>query len=258
MLRTFLGTFGRTVLLSGKTFFWIFRNLFTLSFNIKNIFAQMAYIGADSLPIVSITGFFTGAVLVAQIGKEFVRFGAETYIGGVVTLSMAREMAPVLASIVVAGRVGASIAAEVGSMEVTEQIKALRTLATDPVDYIVVPRFLAAVFMLPVLTVFANILGSIGGALVAVYQIKINLVTYRESILRLLSITDITGGMWKAAVFGAVISIIACDRGLSTRGGAEGVGRSTTGSVVSSIILILILNYFLSTFLFNLSESVLR
>jgi phospholipid/cholesterol/gamma-HCH transport system permease protein len=171
---------------------------------------------------------------------------------------MAREMAPVLASIVVAGRVGASIAAEVGSMEVTEQIKALRTLATDPVDYIVVPRFLAAVFMLPVLTVFANILGSIGGALVAVYQIKINLVTYRESILRLLSITDITGGMWKAAVFGAVISIIACDRGLSTRGGAEGVGRSTTGSVVSSIILILILNYFLSTFLFNLSESVLR
>lgn len=257
MIRDFFQIFGRSVILFVRTLFWILKNSFTLSFNMKNIFTQMATIGVDSLPIVCITGFFTGAVLVAQIGKEFIRLGAETYIGGVVTLSLAREMAPVLAAIVVAGRVGASIAAEVGSMEVTEQIKALRTLATDPVDYIVVPRFLAAVIMLPILTVFSNLLGSIGGALVAVYQIKMNFVTYKESILRLLNVQDITGGMWKAVVFGAVISLIACDRGLATRGGAEGVGRSTTSSVVASIILILILNYFLSTFLFNLSESVL-
>ncbi|PKK92341.1 MAG: hypothetical protein CVV64_00965 [Candidatus Wallbacteria bacterium HGW-Wallbacteria-1] len=245
-------------MLAARTLGWTFRNIFTLRLNLRNLFAQMSHIGVNSLPIVTITGFFTGAVLVAQIGKEFVRFGAETYIGGVVSLSMARELAPVLSAIVVAGRVGASIAAEIGSMEVTEQIKALRTLATDPVDYLVVPRFLACALMLPLLTIFTNFIGSVGGALVAIYQIRINFITYEDSIKRLLSIGDITGGLWKAAIFGCIISIIACHKGFATRGGAEGVGKSTTASVVTAIITILIVNYFLSTMLFNLSESVLR
>lgn len=241
-----------------RTLYWTARNGLTLSLNLRNLFGQMAHIGVDSLPIVSITGFFTGAVLVAQIGKEFVRFGAETYIGGVVSLSLARELAPVLAAIVVAGRIGASIAAEIGSMEVTEQIKALRTLATDPISYLVVPRFLAAVVMLPLLTVYTNFIGSIGGAMVAIYQVKINFITYQDSIMRLLRVSDITGGLWKASIFGGIISIVACQKGFSTRGGAEGVGRATTSSVVTSIIIILIINYFLSTMLFDLSESVLR
>jgi len=257
-MRDILTEVGALAILAFRTLWWTFRSIFTLRLSLRNLFAQMAHIGVNSLPIVTITGFFTGAVLVAQIGKEFVRFGAETYIGGVVSLSMARELAPVLSAIVVAGRVGASIAAEIGSMEVTEQIKALRTLATDPVDYLVVPRFLASALMLPLLTVFTNFIGSLGGALVAIYQIRINFITYQDSIQRLLRIQDITGGLWKASIFGCIISLIACHKGFSTRGGAEGVGKSTTASVVAAIIIILITNYFLSTILFDLSESVLR
>ena len=211
---------------------------------------QMARLGADSLPIVLMTIMFTGMVLAVQTSKEFVRFGAASSVGGVVAIAMGRELAPVLTGVVVAGRVGAAIAAEIGTMKVTEQIDALRVMATNPTTYLVVPRFLAAVLMMPILVVFANAIGSIGGWLVATNYANISSFTYTNSIKVFMEPFDMISGMIKAAVFGAIIAIVGCHKGLNTRQGAEGVGISTTAAVVLSIILIFISNYFLSIILF--------
>lgn len=211
---------------------------------------QMALLGADSLPIVLMTILCTGMVFSVQTAKEFVRFGAASSVGGIVAIAMARELVPVLTGVVVAGRIGAAIAAEIGTMKVTEQIDALKVMAANPVSYLVVPRFIAIVLMMPVLIIFANLIGNIGGWVVAHYYAGISTFTYENSIKTLAEVYDMVGGMIKGSVFGAIIAIVGCYKGLTAPNGAEGVGLATTKSVVLSIILIFITNYFLSIILY--------
>ena len=213
--------------------------------NAKEVVRQMALLGADSLPIVMMTILCTGMVFSVQTAKEFVRLGASSSVGGIVAIAMARELVPVLTGVVVAGRIGAAIAAELGTMKVTEQIDALRVMAANPV-----PRFIALVLMMPVLVVFANFIGNIGGWVVAHYYAGIGSFTYENSIRTLAEFYDVFGGMVKSCVFGAIIAIVGCYKGLNAPNGAEGVGLATTASVVFSIILVFITNYFLSIVLY--------
>ena len=216
----------------------------------KEIIRQMALLGADSLPIVLITILCTGMVLSVQTAKEFVRFGAGNNVGGIVAIAMARELVPVLTGVVVAGRIGAAIAAELGTMKVTEQIDALRVMAANPISFLVVPRFVALVLMMPVLVIMANLVGNIGGWIVSHYYAGISTFSYENSIRELAELYDIFGGMIKSSVFGGIIAIVGCYKGLNAPNGAEGVGLATTASVVLSIILIFITNYFLSILIF--------
>lgn len=218
--------------------------------DLKEVVRQMALLGADSLPIVLMTILCTGMVFSVQTAKEFVRLGAASTVGGIVAIAMARELVPVLVGVVVAGRIGAAIAAELGTMKVTEQIDALRVMAANPISYLVVPRFIAVVLMMPVLVVFANLIGNIGGWVVAHYYAGIGTFTYENSIRTLVEFYDVFGGMLKSCVFGAIISIVGCYKGLNAPNGAEGVGLATTASVVLSIILIFIFNYFLSILIY--------
>lgn len=216
----------------------------------KETIRQMAKLGADSLPIVLMTILFTGMVFSVQTAKEFVRFGAASSVGGIVAIAMGRELVPVLTGVVIAGRIGAAIAAEIGTMKVTEQIDALKVMATNPITYLVVPRFLAIVLMMPILIVFANTIGNIGGWLVSHYYAGISTFTYVNSIKMFAEPFDMIGGMIKSAVFGGIIAIVACHKGLHAKQGAEGVGIATTDSVVLAIVLIFITNYFMSIFLY--------
>jgi phospholipid/cholesterol/gamma-HCH transport system permease protein len=211
----------------------------------------MAHLGVDSLPIVLLTILFTGMVMTVQTAHEFIKYGAQSSVGGVVAIAMSRELAPVLTGVVVAGRVGAAITAEIGSMKVTEQIDALRVMATNPVAFLVVPRVIACVLMIPILICFADIIGTIGGYLVATLYADISSFTFLHSIKVFTVVNDIIGGLIKGMFFGAIIAVIGCHKGLTTAEGAEGVGRATTGSVVASMILIFISNYFLSLILYR-------
>lgn len=255
LITDFLEGLGSITLLFLQSIYWTMHGINTGKFGLKNLMDQMARIGFDSLPMVMITGFSTGAVLVVQIGYQFAQLGAQRYVGGVVSMAMARELAPILTSIVVAGRVGSSIAAELGTMKITEQIDALETLATNPVDYLVVPRFWGCTIMLVMLTIFTNIVGMIGGSIVAVHQIGLTYVTFLDSILATLKVFDIMGGLFKSLVFGAIIGTIGCYKGFTTEGGAEGVGKSTTGAVVMAIMLILAVNYFLTVGINNFNVA---
>lgn len=243
---SYLDEAGTTLLLFSK----VLRALFKRPFPIRLTTQQMEQIGVRSLPVVVITAIFTGAVLALQTYSGFKRFGAEGLVGTVVALSMTRELGPVLASIMVAGRVGSSMAAELGTMRVTEQIDALITMATDPIHYLVVPRFVAAFFMLPFLVIFADLLGILGGYFVAVNILGTSSSIYINRTLQYLEFSDVSVGIMKAAVFGIIIAIIGCQMGFYTEGGAEGVGRATTKAVVGASILILISNYFLTALLF--------
>lgn len=245
LVLTNLESMGRVILLCGETLY----NLRRL--NPRHVVQQMAYLGVDSLPIIMLTILFTGMVMTVQTAHEFIKYGAQSSVGGMVSVAMGRELAPVLTGVVTAGRVGAAITAEIGSMKVTEQIDALRVMATNPVAYLVVPRFVACVLMLPILVVFADVIGTIGGYLVATLYAGIGSFTFTHSIKIFAVVNDVTGGMVKAMFFGAIIAIIGCHKGLTTETGAEGVGKATTGSVVTSIILIFISNYFLSLILYR-------
>lgn len=218
---------------------------------IKNTFKQMLEIGIKSLPVVLITAIFTGMVFALQTFTGFKRFGAESLVGTVVALSMTRELGPVLTALIVAGRAGAAMAAELGTMRVTEQIDALETLATNPIKYLIVPRFIAGIIMLPALATIADITGIIGGYFVTVGLFNISSIVYWKRTWDYLEISDIYNGLIKAAFFGASIALISCYRGFYTTGGAEGVGRATTGAVVLSSMTILISDYFLSAWLFR-------
>ena len=240
-----LESMGRVVMLLGSTIY----NLRHLK--LSHCIGQMSHLGVDSLPIVALTMLFTGMVMTMQTAQEFIKYGAQSSVGGLVAIAMARELAPVLTGVVVAGRVGAAITAEIGSMKVTEQIDALRVMATNPVAYLVTPRFVACILMLPILVVFADVIGTIGGYLVATLYAGIGSYTYLHSIKIFAVVNDVTGGMIKAMVFGAIVAIVGCHKGLTTAPGAEGVGKATTGSVVTSIILIFISNYFLSLILYR-------
>lgn len=217
---------------------------------IRNILKQMEEIGANSVPVVLITAISTGMVLALQSYTGFKRFNAESLVGTVVALSMTRELGPVLTSLIVAGRAGAAMAAELGTMRVTEQIDALSTMAVNPVRFLITPRVLAALVMLPVLTILADAVGIAGGYFVAVRMLDVNPVVYIRRTWDFLEFEDIFGGLLKAMIFGIIIAVISCYKGVNTQGGAEGVGRATTGAVVVSSVMILISDYFLTAMLF--------
>ncbi len=236
---------GRVVTFLIQTLRWTFSTPFYL----KNTLKQMEAIGVDSIPVVLTTALSTGMVLALQSYTGFKRFGAESLIGTVVSLSMTRELGPVLTGLMVAGRAGAAMAAELGTMKVTEQIDALETLATNPMKYLVVPRFIASTLMMFFLTVLGMIIGVSGGYFVGVKVLGTNPVTYVNQSINNTEVTDIWYGLTKALVFGAVVGLIGCYKGFNTQGGAEGVGKATTGAVVVSCMLILILDYLLSALL---------
>lgn len=200
---------------------------------------QMDKIGVSSLPIVFLTSLFTGMVLALQSAYQMQKLSAEMYIASLVSLSMCRELGPVLTALVVAGRVGAAITAELGTMKVTEQVDALETLAVNPIKYLVAPRFLALFFMLPLLTIYADFIGICGGYAVGVGKLGIGSTLYIRMTFDPLVLKDFFTGLIKSFVFAVIICIVACFQGLNTEGGAEGVGRSTTLSVVASFILII-------------------
>ena len=219
-------------------------------FNAKETLRQMALLGADSLPIVAATILCTGMVFSVQTAKEFVELGASSTVGGIVAIAMARELVPILTGVVVAGRIGAAIAAELGTMKVTEQIDALRVMAANPVSYLVVPRLVAIVLMMPILVLFGNLIGDIGGWGVAHFYAGISSFSFTNSIKTYAEFYDVFGGLMKSCVFGAIIAIVGCYKGLNAPNGAEGVGLATTKSVVLSIVLIFITNYFLSILIY--------
>lgn len=223
---------------------------FKLPFYLKIILRQFLSIGFYSLPVVSMTAFFSGAVLALQSYIGFSRFSAESSIATVVVLSMTRELGPVLVGLMVAGRVGASIAAEIGTMRVTEQIDALYTLSTDPLKYLVFPRLIACITMLPCLVLISDIIGVMGGYLISVYKLGFNSSNYLVNSFKYLEPIDIISGLVKAASFGFIIAIISCYSGYYSGKGAKGVGNATTSAVVNSSILILVSNYLITVLFF--------
>lgn len=215
------------------------------------ILRQFRDIGYFSLPVVGMTALFTGMVLALQSYTGFSRFSAESSIATVVVLSVTRELGPVLAGLMVAGRVGAAIAAEIGTMRVTQQIDALITLSTDPFRYLIVPRVLASLLVMPVLVLVADIIGVMGGYLVATYKLDFNPYLYINQTIEYLEPIDVISGLVKASVFGFCISLMGCYNGFKSKGGAIGVGTATTRAVVSASIMILLLNYLLTAIFFS-------
>jgi len=217
----------------------------------RQIIRQMIDIGYYSLPVVGLTALFTGMVLALQSYSGFSRFQAEGAIATVVVLSVTRELGPVLAGLMVAGRIGAAMAAEIGTMRVTEQIDALSTLSTNPFKYLVAPRLIAGTTMLPLLVLVADVIGVFGGFLVSVYRLDFNASSYITRTWQFLEPIDVISGLVKAAVFGFVISLMGCYFGYKSRGGAQGVGQATTNAVVAASILILVFNYLITGMFFS-------
>ncbi len=211
---------------------------------------QCMQVGVNSIPVVLITGVFTGMVLALQTASAFRLFGAENLVASVVSISMTRELGPVLAGLMVAGRVGSAMAAELGTMRVTEQIDALHTLATNPVQYLVVPRVWAATLMLPCLVVLSDIIGILGGRLIAVGVLGLSPVTYFKRATQFLEFEDIGVGLFKASLFGLTLALIGCYQGYHVRGGAREVGFAVNRAVVLSIALILVVNYLVTAYFF--------
>ncbi|HKO00432.1 MAG TPA: ABC transporter permease [Thermoanaerobaculia bacterium] len=229
-----------------RTFRWTLRP----PFSIGEWARQMVRVGFDSIPVVVLTTMFTGMVLALQTFNGFARVHAENFVGSVVSLAMLRELSPVLVALMVTGRVGSSMAAEIGTMRVTEQIDALKALATDPVQYLFVPRVIAGIVMLPLLTILGDALGIYGGYIVAVRLMGANPVIYSGATYNFLDMNDLWSGVIKSAAFGLILTLTGCVRGYYTYGGAEGVGRSTTNAVVSASLIILFADFFLTKILF--------
>ncbi|MGM0607879.1 MAG: MlaE family ABC transporter permease [Candidatus Muiribacteriota bacterium] len=233
--------------------YYFLKNIFSVlkkeNFYFESFFAELYSIGVKSFGVVTLAGIFTGMVFVIQVGYNFMQMGAQSYIGGVVALSILRELSPVLVSIIVAGRVGSAMAAELGTMKISEQIDALKMLSVNPTAFLIIPKITASLIMIPVLVIYTDFLGIAGGAVVAVYQVGISLTSYTNSIVTWVEKYDIISGVWKALFFGFIISFISCFNGINTRGGAKGVGQAATFSVVVAITAILISDYFLSVFL---------
>jgi phospholipid/cholesterol/gamma-HCH transport system permease protein len=220
-------------------------------FYLRQVVEQFLHIGYFSLPVVGLTAISSGMVLALQSYTGFSRFSAEGAVATVVVLSMTRELGPVLAGLMVAGRMGASMAAEIATMRVTEQLDALLTLSTNPIKYLVTPRLLAGLLMLPLLVLIADIIGVMGGYIVGVYQLDFNASNYLQQTLKYLELKDVLSGFLKATAFGGIISLMGCYHGYYSGRGAEGVGRATTNAVVSASILILFMNYALTALLFD-------
>ncbi len=237
---------GRFFRILGLTARWTFRR----PFDGREWLRQMVRVGVDSIPVVALTALFTGMVMALQTYRGFERFNATGYVGSIVAISLTRELAPVLSALMIAGRVGSSMAAELGSMRVTEQIDALDAMATEPVQYLVVPRVAAGTLMLPPLVSLANGVGVFGGYLVAVKLLGANPVVYVERTFQYLQMNDVSSGLIKSAVFGLILTVTGCAKGFYTTGGAEGVGRSTTAAVVMASLTILLSDFFLTKILF--------
>jgi phospholipid/cholesterol/gamma-HCH transport system permease protein len=223
----------------------------------RNTLDQMALVGPDSLLIALLTASFVGMVFTIQVAREFVTLGAGTAVGGVLALSLLRELAPVLTAVILAGRVGSAFAAEIGTMQVTEQIDALHMLKTDPIDYLVTPRVIACAIMLPLLTVLSFITGMVGGLLISTNLYGLSQRVFLDSAQNFLSTWDLVSSLIKAFVFGILIAVIGTSWGLTTTGGAKGVGQSTTTAVVTSLLAIFISNFFMSWLMFQGTGSAL-
>ena len=231
---------GGIVVLFAKTVFW------TFSFRLRKrqVLEQMNRIGVASFPIVFLISLFTGMVLALQSAYQMQKVSAEMYIASLVALSLTRELGPVLTALIVAGRCGAAITAELGTMKVTEQVEALETLSANPVEYLIVPRFIALFVMVPLLTLYADVFGMIGGYLIGVGKLDITHAMYMRMTFDPLKLKDFMTGLIKSVSFAMIICVISCFEGLNSDGGAEGVGRATTASVVRSFVLIIIADCF--------------
>ena len=228
------------------------RAIFSRPFYFHDVVEQFDQIGIGSLTVVLLTGFFTGAVLALQSGITLDQFGARPFVGRLVSASMIKELGPVLTGLMLAGRIGSGIAAELGSMVVTDQINALRALGTDPVRKLVVPRVLAGFFMAPVLTVIADTVGIFGGWIIAVYQLRVASGLYWTSITEALYLQDVWMGIIKPFFLGYVIVTIGCHVGLRTKGGTQGVGRATTNAVVAASVAVIAVDFFVTQVLISL------
>lgn len=237
---------GDTVLLLGLALVWLVRPPFRL----RQIIQSLEFVGFGSLFIVTLTGLFAGGVMALQIGQAFRMFNAESLTGPTVALALSRELSPVFTALMVTGRVGSAMATELGTMRVTEQIDALRTMAVNPVHYLVTPRILASVTMLPILTMFFNLVGMFGCWIVAVKLLEIDPGIFMARVREYVFPSDLANGLVKAAAFGVVLSTIGCYKGFTASGGARGVGQATTQAVVYASVLILILDYFLTVLMF--------
>jgi phospholipid/cholesterol/gamma-HCH transport system permease protein len=243
----FLASIGRIAAFAGRSIGHIFKG----PFFVRNLLRQFMDIGYYSLPVVGMTALFTGMVLALQSYTGFTRFNAEGAVASVVILSVTRELAPVLAGLMVAGRVGASIAAEIATMRVTEQIDALTTLSVNPYKYLIVPRILAGTIMLPILVLIADVIGVYGGYIVSVHVLDFSVGGYVSQSWDTLEAIDVLSGLTKAAVFGFLVTLMGCYHGFNSGRGAQGVGTATTNAVVSSSILILVFNYVLTQVFFS-------
>ena len=237
---------GSATLMLKSVVFWFFRSKFELRETAK----QAVKIGVDSMTVTVLTSFFTGMVLALQMGQSMKNlFNEPMFIGTMVAFSILKELGPVMTSVVVAGRAGAVVTAEIGTMKVTEQIDALYTLGTNPTRYLLVPRYIAFMITLPLLTVFADFLGILGGLLVGVVKLGVSPSVYMDDIFTFLDTGDFMHGFIKTFFFAFMIATVSCYKGLNTKGGAEGVGKATTEAVVASMVLVLVMDYFISALL---------
>ncbi len=220
----------------------------------RTLLPAMYAVGVRSVPVVGITGMFIGMVLAVQSYAQFHQLGLATHLGGIINVSVVRELGPVLAATMLAGRVGSAMAAEIATMRVTEQVDALACLGANPVHYLAVPRFLACVLLIPLLTVMANFMGVMGGALICIRVYHVEAYYYWQHTQTMVSLWDVVTGLIKPTFFGAAIAVISCHRGFHSKAGAEGVGRSATEAFVSSFIAILVLDFFLAMLLNNVHD----
>jgi len=245
-LERFFTDMGRLTQMGWRVLAWTPRP----PYDLRELLRQMVKVGVDSMPVVLLTTLFTGMVMALQTFTTLQRFNAESFVGSGVALSMVRELSAVLSGLIVAGRAGSAMGAELGTMRVTEQIDALEVMATDPIHYLVVPRVWATTITLPLLVALGNGVGIFGGYLVAVVIMGANPVTYVDRTFQYLDLNDLFSGLIKAAVFGFLLALIGCQKGFYTTGGAEGVGRATTAAVVTASMAILISDFFLTRLLF--------
>ena len=249
-IATFFQTTGEILKLFTETIYWCK----SLIDNSDKIFNQIREIGNQTLPVAALISQFIGGVLALQSGPALAQFGDEENIGGIVGLSMVRELGPVMGSILVAGRIGSAMTAEIGSMSVYEEIDALKTMDINPVRFLVMPRFLGSLIALPILVIYMDVIGSFGGAIVAAInpEIDVTFSVYYRNLSELVDFADVVNGLIKAMIFGVIISIVCCHVGLKTRGGPREIGTSVTKAVVLSFILILVSDYFFTRLLIGL------
>ena len=229
----------------------VIRSIGCFKVKIRLILQQVLYLGVHSVPIVSLTALFIGMAFSVQVVKELLRFGAPDLVGGVVAIAIWRELGPLMTGVVIAGRVGASIAAEIGSMKVTEQLDALKSLSVSPIRYLVTPRLASSVICLPILTLISDIIGILGGLIIGITSLQFSLLVYTEYTIKFLEMSDIYSGLIKSVAFGIIISLSGCYFGFTSKGGAAGVGKSTTSAVITASMLILAFNYLLTALMFQ-------